>query len=280
MPGPGDELTTTWIHSDQIPRAPHGHLADREVDVFLEFLFGHLAKRPVKLTLRESAAVARYLERLALQGVRKPVMSSGREHSAEGRSEEERRVRSNVDHLSKVIWGLLRQYGQFGASSSVETARFLKRHSATYFKNLDIRSALNFLQTFELPDGVPYPFNPPGLVSDNMSSSGGGNRYLVDDLTERIYAGYHGLKRAGVRWPGPKVARALDRATVETSKRRQGSHPGWLPQDVNERVKEYDKRLRTKAHGVRKGVAGEKLVSAWRDLVLDKWILEFHRHDA
>jgi hypothetical protein len=116
MPGPADDLTTTWIRSDHIPKPPYGSLDDREVDVFLEFLFAHLAQRPAKLTLRDSAPVAHYLEWLALQGVRKAVMSEepsmGQEHSAARGTEEERRVRSNANDLSKIIWGLLRQYGQ------------------------------------------------------------------------------------------------------------------------------------------------------------------------
>jgi hypothetical protein len=280
MPGPRDNLPTAWIHSDQIPKAPKGFLDDHEVDVFLEFLFAHIATRPVKLTLRESAAVARYIEWLALQGVRTTVASEGpieRKYSGARRTEKERRLRNNLDRLSRIIWGLLRQHGQFSASSREEASRFLKRHSATYFKNADVKSALSFLQAFELPRDAPNPFKPSGLVSDHMSGPIDGT-YFFDDLSERIYAAYHGLKRAGVRWPGPRVAQALDRAAVVPTRRRQGAHSGWVPQDVNERVKEYDKRLRTKALRTRKGRAGEVLASAWRDQLLDKWIYEFRRH--
>ena len=51
-------------------------------------------------------------------------------------------------------------------------------------------------------------------MSLTMSAQGQGNPRLGDDVSERIYTAYHGLKRARVKKIRPRIAEALSQEGV------------------------------------------------------------------
>lgn len=58
-------------NSAKMPGQAQETLGEEEAERFLGFIFADLCRRPDKITIRETAAVARYLKWLASQGRRK-----------------------------------------------------------------------------------------------------------------------------------------------------------------------------------------------------------------
>src|SRR5260370_35496525 len=88
------------------------NLGETEIGPFQRFLFGNIAKRPANLTLPATAKVARYLERLALQGIPKRLISKGtwKYHPTAERRRKEQEFRNHFEPVAKEIWVYLRQY--------------------------------------------------------------------------------------------------------------------------------------------------------------------------
>ena len=247
----------------QVPKSPGGFtdaqqsasapltLELSEVDDFLSFLFSNPAIRPENLQLQEGAAVARYLEWLAIHGVPLAVLERGQEaideyHRSLQRREEgakAQHVRHQLVKASDAIWWNLQAYGEFEPSSKEAALGFIKRHLGTYFGNL--KSVLSILENYGIPQGMQCTIGQPSFMGPNLNVAGPGNPHLGDDLSERIFAAYHALPRAGMKHRSPKIAAALNSA-------RAAGRDDWNWNDVNERIKGYKRglRLRLRKHGM------------------------------
>jgi hypothetical protein len=247
----------------QVPKSPGGFnqahrsasapvtLALSEVDDFLSFLFSNPAIRPENLQLQEGAAVARYLKLLAIHGVPLALLERGQEaideyHRIGQRREEgakELHVRQQLVKAADAIWWNLQAYGEFDPSSKGAALGFIKRHLGTYFGNL--KPVLSILENYGIPQGMRRAMGHPSFMSQNLNVAGPGNPHLRDDLSERIFAAYHALPRAGMKRRSPKIAAALNSAHA-------AGRDDWDWNDVNERVKGCKRglRLRLRKHGM------------------------------
>ena len=168
-----------WIHGDQLSKLPPQRLKAREADAFLEYLFSAPARRPARLSVREGIRVARYLRALAEEADAGPA----------------RRV---LQRLESAIGHLVMEYAPAERGDQREAITFLERHADTYLAPFDVAAALRCIRESAPPAkeaGVP---RPPHLVSSHIAAHGDGTPQLRDDLSERIYAAYKTLRRAGV----------------------------------------------------------------------------------
>ena len=239
-----------WFLSDKLPRIPRQDLLREEAEAFLEYVFGAVARRPRRLSLREGARVVRYLHALAWEMKPGPI-------------------RELLDRFRDVVWGTLRQFGEFEPSDKAEAIQFLERHAGTYLAGLNVEAALARVRESAPPRRYGALFQPPHLMSRFLSHSGRGDPHLREYLTERIFASYHALRRAGVRNARGRVAEALNRQELQTRARAETA-TGWGGYEVHERVRQYEERWKKQNTG------REGTVEGWRDSVVDKWVYLFH----
>jgi hypothetical protein len=116
------------------------------------------------------------------------------------------------------------------------------------------------------------PNRSPNLVTADTARVGKGNPHLKDDLSERIYAGFYALKRAGISRASRTVAEHLNRAgrKVRTPDDRDDA---WNQYSVRERIKEFGAKLR-RQHGT----AGKAAAQRLRDSLVDRWLWMFRVH--
>lgn len=263
-------------HGKSSPGERTGTLQKSEADDFLKFLFINVARRPAKLTMRECMRVARYLDWLARDGVPKAAVSKGlnavKAHRGRLPSVEERDKKWCVKHIADLLWGRVRTMKVDEAASNQQALRFLRSHAQTHFANRHIERALELIQDFDVPAGELLPRPTPTLVSRSMSAFGG-DPHLQSDLSERLFAAHHVLKRTGLYRTHRKIAKVVNACGVKPA-RRGRRDPGkllWLPEDVHDGVKAFEKRLQRsfKAAGPRQL---KDLVHAERDRIADQWI--------
>ena len=158
-------------------------LAESEIDGYLAWQFRVAAWRPKALTLRETAAVVRYLLCLALHGVPKKIVDGGPDavkkywvdrYLKGERISEANDARQCLQRTAEIIWGDLLQFGQFEAGSKREAQSFFKKHSS-YWHHPWIEPALKFLEEFEVPPWTEPSFQQQQLVGPDVSVQGGGN---------------------------------------------------------------------------------------------------------
>jgi hypothetical protein len=221
-------------------------LAESEIDCYLAWQFKVAAWRPKALTLRETAAVARYLLSLALHGVPKTIADGGPEavqkywadrYLKGERMSEANDARQCVQRTAEIVWGDLLQFGQFEPGSKQEAQRFFKKHSS-YWHHPWIEPALKFLEEFDVPPGTDPSFHQQQLVGPDVSFQVGGNPYLENDLSQKIAAADYALKKASIRGRRTRIAKALDESPLTA---RQDD--SWGPEEVRNRVRSYE-RLR------------------------------------
>jgi hypothetical protein len=221
-------------------------IAEAEIDGYLAWQFSGVAWRPKALTLRETAAVARYLLWVAVHGVPKKIVDGGPEavqkywmdrYLKGERMSEANDARQCVQRTAEIIWGDLLQFGQFEAGSKREAQSFFKKHSS-YWHHPWIEPALKFLEEFEVPPWSEAPFHQQQLVGPHVSVQGGGNPYLENDLSQRIAAADYALKKASIRGRRARIAKALDESPLTAR-----PNDSWGPEEVRNRVRSYE-RLR------------------------------------
>ena len=259
---------------------PRQSLEKSDVDSFLEFLFKDVAHRPQELRLSEGASVARYIAWLALQGVPNSVLAQGSaaltEYQLAAKTADDEAARWNGNRIANKVWGVLRQNCAFDASSKQAALRFLRRHSKTYFDNPYLRPALEFIENFDLPTDANFPFGPPALLSGSMSVQGRRTPRLVDDLSDRIFAAYYALRRAGVKHRTPSIAKALTTAKIRKREKGRGIRTEWDWTDVNDRVKGYEKTKRKKLAKLGQPRAAIKqMLADFKEHRVDYWISSF-----
>ena len=205
------------------PKPENSKLGADEVDVFLDYLFRTVARRPARLKLKEAAAVARYLDSLALR-----VSFPG--------------DRLYLEWLAKLIWGAVLQYGEIPRCEQADALSFLNRHADNYLAWCNPGRASQLVSDTAPPE---LTLKQLPLKSSAMSTGGDRHPQQTDDLTERIYAAYHALREAKIRTAGPRVAAALNRAGIRT-RARAGTSRAWSAYEVGERVKQYERQLKVK----------------------------------
>jgi hypothetical protein len=262
-----------WIDASKLAIPPQT-LDASDVDAFLEYLFSEVAQRPAPLYLRETAAVARYLSSLEALGVPLTVLARRGDaiaaHDRWSESEEDRWGRLCVGQMTKIIWGFLLQSGQFKESTRKAALDFMRRHSDTYLANPYLELALAFIETHDVPPNAPPLFRPAVLRSGHMSVQSE-NITVADDLSDRIFAAYHALPRAGSKRRSARIAAALTGSRAGSRVRKS-----WSWADVNERVKAYARSQRNKFRN--NGYSGRDVKTlleqeeAWRT---DYWISSF-----
>ena len=67
IPPYAGEPENSWIRSDQLAKIPGQKLQPAEAEPFLNYLLSAIRRRPRPVSLREGAAVARYLKGLATE---------------------------------------------------------------------------------------------------------------------------------------------------------------------------------------------------------------------
>ena len=166
----------------------------------------------------------------------------------------------------------LRPYAAAGKDSVVE---FLEEYAYTYLATIKARLGLDRLIDYTRQALAPSRGNlnrPPNLVTADTARVGKGNPHLADDLSERIYAGFYALKRAGISRASRTVAEHLNRAgrKVRTLDDRDDA---WNEYSVRERIKEFGAKLR-RQHGT----AGKAAAQRVRDSLVDRWLGMFRIH--
>ena len=236
-------------------------LAASEVDAFLTWLFDDVVKKPAPLALRETAQVVRYLLRLVGQGIPKNVIDSGKEavlrYQLKGRGDQEDvRMRNAVEHIGKVIWGDLLQFGSINSSSNSVARRFFSRHKHSW-KDRRVPLALKFLDEYDLPPKAEDSFKPLGLQGGHLSHQGEAFLHLRDDLSERITTADVVLKSVNFKRRRARIVRVLSRAKIPMPTRTR-SATRWTTEAVKDRIKAY--------HRQKHAIPVDALVNKWLSL--------------
>lgn len=241
-----------WIHSDQLVLPPQT-LQLEEIERFLQYVFRTIARKPKLLKLKETAGVVRYLKAAAVEAM------VGLERHA-------------VEQLAELIWLITLDCGQIKMAPKEEVIQFLKEHANTYLASYDIAKLVEFVQNLKAPSNDAEFFQPPKLKGKDRSASGDGPAQLQDDLTERIYAAYHALRRTQIRDARGRIATVLNEMGYVTGA-RSATECRWGPSEVIERVRQYEDRM-VRQHGLSKADQTQK--ERLRNMLVDGWIHLFH----
>jgi hypothetical protein len=172
-------------------------------------------------------------------------------------------MRRVLQQLESAIRHLVMEYAPAERGDQREAIAFLERHADTYLAAFDVAAALRCIRESAPPAkeaGVP---RPPHLVSSHIAAHGDGTPQLRDDLSERIYAAYKALRKAGVGGARQRVAEALNREGLKISARGTRSTV-WGPYEVYERVKQYENALQGR-------FGNRRQACRWSEAVINKW---------
>jgi hypothetical protein len=244
---PGD-----WILGEQLA-LPRQAPAPEEAEAFLQWLFSAVARRPKRLELRKGAGVARYLRGLAWETPPGPL-------------------RRQVERMAEVIWRTMLACAPFDAAGQGEVLQFLDQHAETYLVSFDVAAVREWVRRSAPPAANSCSASPPDLMSFRLSASGVRKPQLADDLSERIYAAYHGLRRAGIRGARRRIAAALNAAGRRIASRTL-TDSQWEPYEVYERVKQYER-------GLRERFGNREIARSWGESMVSKWVFLFRSHAA
>ena len=241
---PDDPSTAEWSLSDQIPKLPRQSLAREEVEAFLQLMFTDVAVKPNPMTIAEGARVVRYLL-AAAQTVAGPE-------------------RATIVRLADSVGRTLFHAAPIKMAPKDDAVLFLERYAATYPLHPELQPVIELVGRLEEPPAGKDYFPQPALASKIRAVFGPGTPRLPNDLSERIYASYHALKRTGRHAARGLVAKALNQSGIQTGS--LGSNREWGSAEVWERVKQYETRLKRDHR-----VTGDALRSL-RDGIVDQWI--------
>jgi hypothetical protein len=219
----------------------------------LEFLFCDIARKPKQLKLKETARLARYLKAVAWEA---PPSSE----------------RDTVEHMAAVIWLAMLQSGKIEIALKQEVIQFLKEYAHTYLASFEVDKIVAYLEKLNEPTRYAESFRPPKLMGAMRSVSGKGPARLQDDLTERIYVGYHALRRARIRNARGRIATVLNQLGFATGA-PSATECKWGSYEVIERVRQFEDRI---VHQHRLSKQDRMKQEQIRDMLVDSWIHSFH----
>jgi len=239
---PDQEETEGYIESSDLPEIPVQVLTREEAPAFLAFLFGDLARRPERVSLRESAAVARYLRALARE------TSPGT-------------LRAELGRMARQVWMDALDFAPFEIAKKSQAVGFLRRHAETHLASYDTEAILGHVDSLPRPAKSAEPVSLPRLLSRSMAVVGPGGQRLGDDLSERVFAAYTALRVAGIHGASTAVAGALI-VSEAAGKRGRGPQTVWGADEVRERCKGF-KVFLAKQHGGNALRAGKQVTNKW-----------------
>jgi len=208
-------------------------------------IFWEVAAVPqAPLTLKNTAAVVRYLLWLARRGVPKSLVKSDRKAIDQYRREvdieagrpciKHRRIREQTTRLAMGIRGDILQQAVITPATADQTRRFLNECQLHLMGYPELEAAHKMIVEFAVPADSDDPFKPPTLLSLHSRTTGG--KPYRDDLLERIYAAHHALVTSGIRPAGRLVADALNNRKARH--RLSDSEPRtWDDSHVKDRIK-------------------------------------------
>jgi hypothetical protein len=258
----------------------HLTLRTSEVDDFLRFLLFDVARRPADLKIRECIRVARYLDWLIAGGVEKARLGTGQSSLGAfprpALSAEERDKKRCTQQIADLLWRRVRTLNAQDAASNGEALSFLERHAPTHFANPFIERTLELVRDFDVPAADMRPRQQPTLVSASMMAYGS-DPHLLDDLSERLFVADHALKRAGLSRRRKKIAEVLNKGHIQTRRRlrRDAAEQEWLPEDVHERVKAFEERMKRRLVRTQADLNPKELLLAERDAMTSRWIAHY-----
>ncbi len=224
---------------------PEQTLAPSEVNSFVKWLFSDLSRKQEEMKLRETASAVRYLSWLGIHGIPKKIIQQGPEattkywHST--KSAKAIRTRKNVEQMVQIVWRGLLEMGRFPTANKKAAQAFFRRHASTW-DHPGMASALEFLENFELMPGATSPFRKYPSVTKSSATSGDGNPYLENDLSERIAAADGALRRVAIKQPYQLIANTLKASDL--TRELYQDVGSWSSVEVRERVKGYKKQKR------------------------------------
>lgn len=239
---PDPEDTESYIASSDLPEIPVQVLTREEAPAFLAFLFGDLARRPERISLRESAAVARYLRALARE------TSPGT-------------LRAELERMARQVWMDALDFAPFEIAKKSQAMAFLRRHAETHLASYDTEAMLGHVGSSPRPTKFAEPASLPRLLSRSMAVVGPVGQRPGDDLSERVFAAYTALRVAGIHGASTFVAGAI-KASGAKGKNGRAPQTDWGADEVRERCKRFRESL-AKQHGGNALRAGRQVVNKW-----------------
>ena len=250
-------------------------------------IFWEVAAVPqAPLTLKNTAAVVRYLLWLARRGVPKSLVKSDRKAIDQYRREvdieagrpciKHRRIREQTTRLAMGIWGDLLQQAVITPATADQTRRFLNECQLHLMGYPELEAAHKMIEEFAVPADSDDPFKPPTLLSLHSRRTGG--KPYRDDLLERIYAAHHALVTSGIRPAGRLVADALNNRKARH--RLSDSEPRtWDDSHVKDRIKSLDRGIRKHFRDTFGSILSEEVLDARvrsrRAQIVNKWLFLF-----
>jgi hypothetical protein len=245
------------MSSEQLPKPKERKLDPSQADEFLKFLFSTVARRAQEIRLHEGAAVAQYFRELAWR------LGPGPD-------------REHFDRLGRLVWQTTLRVAAIKPSGKQKAARFLRRHHGTHFRKIIVDRTLKLLEEVDVPDQEieeAAKSNAAILLSERMSIQGKAFDHLQDDLSERIYTGYHALRLAGIRSARGRVMQALN-AEHLTRRVPKNKSAAWDAAAVTDRVKQYRDVVK------RRFGPKQDQVDEGRNIVVWKWLELFNEPPA
>jgi hypothetical protein len=176
---------------------------------------------------------------------------------------------SSLDRLAEVIWRTVLQNARFSTSGKEAAVAFLRKHASTHLVAFDVEAAVKYLREANVPSPSP-PAAASQLLARRLAVQAGPAPQLRDDLSERIYAAYHALRRARVHGARRRVAETLNRHNIRTEARGETDR-AWGSDEVVDRLKQYEDYWKRHHTG-----QGHQALQQWRNSLVDRWLFLFH----
>lgn len=239
-------------HGGEGPIMQSMKLDPKEAGAFLGYVFADVARKPEPLSFRDGVAAVRLLQGLA-------ALPSARGHGV------------FLTRSAMMLWRILLPSASERVASPEKAVAFLEKHADTYLANaIDAGRLVRLIR--EGPRVKSSKQRPPLLMSQKRSVSGHGNPRLLDDLSERIFGAYWALRLSRIHGARRRIANPLNERELRSAK--LGPAP-WGPDEVAERIKQYEKRLRAKPDADRRPQLARR-----REGAAESWIGLFRADTA
>jgi hypothetical protein len=154
-------------------------------------------------------------------------------------------------------------------SGKDQAVEFLRKHAHTYLVAFGVEPLVKYVQEAKAPT-ARIGTELPVLLARGIAVQAKHARQLRDDLSERIYAGYHALRRAKVHQARRRIAEVLNSHNIRRGDR--GATDGaWGSDEVVERVKQYEEGWKRKHAG-----PDAPPFQPWGDGLVNRWLFLFH----
>ncbi len=174
--------------------------------------------------------------------------------------------RAALEGHAEAAWKAVIKFARIKMASKQQAIRFLERYADNYLFHPKLGDTLKFLRESPGPKPDVDFFPQPRLASRQRAVLGPMGTRVADDLSERIYAAYHALRQAGCHGARSLVADALNHPNSGLT-HRTGGKKDWGSAEVNDRLKQYEARLKRNLRDPR-----PKSLLLARAALLHQWI--------